>query len=245
MSLNQWIDEYKQKDGLIVPKSEKKGQESIDTTGDGLKHFSQYHALLVRRGESRTEHLIEFEHVVSNCYAEKIKGLLNRSPTKKEEQISHEAIVAVTYAAKLLKSRVRVDIFKYGHRSKFLFLKWFYPNTRPNILNDIVPLKELLNIHFWKAWFGKNPEAIAHIQWCVGFRPNPIRQILQGIYFIFVTTKHSGLNTTNYMMSEACADKNILLDMCLEFWRWRVGDIKKSLIDELEEEHPIVKYWVD
>ncbi len=251
MSLDQWIDEYRQPDGLIVPKNERVGKEFLDTTGDGLKHFSQYHALLVRRGESRLKHLIEFEHVIKSCYVE--RGLLNRSPTKKEEQISHEAVIAVMYAAKLLNSNIRFEILKYGMESRFLFLRWFFPNSESHVLNDIVPLHKLLSIHFWKAWFGKNPETITHMHWCClsdQNYPPLIRMIMQGFYFIFVTTKHSGLNTTNYMMSDAARDKNILLDMCIEFWRWRLNSFNKmgivnSLVDELEINHPIVRYWID
>lgn len=252
MGLRDEISEWRQPDGLICPKSEHVGTETPDQTGDGIKHFSRYHELLVRRGESRPEDLEEFERVIRSCYVR--QGLPNRSPTKKEEQISKDALVAAAYAGWKLKSRIAWEVLDRGNGMRLGPFKWFYPNLFVEYFEKggKVPFKMLFTKKLWSSWMGKNPEVVTHLQWCAlppGERPHALRVLHQALYFCIVTIKHDGLNTLNDMMADAAFGRSSILDMAIEFWHGRLlnaypGGVKQCQSTELEPDHAIVTYWI-
>lgn len=251
MLLKEDIEDYRQPDGLIVPKSEKPGIENPDTTGDGIKHFSMYHALLVKRGESRIPDYNEFEIVLRSCYSR--WGVPHRSKTKTQEQTSKDVLVSASYAAKFMNSKIAYEILNAGNKYRFGPFKWFYPNLFPELFEYgfLIPLKIIFTRRFWKAWMGKNPEIVTHLQWAGlprGHRPHFLRIVYQAFYFCIVGVKHSGLNSLNKMMAETAYGKSALLDICINFWEWRLGlkwksGFVESLTNELEPQHPIVRYW--
>lgn len=253
MGLKEEISEWRQPDGLITPKSERPGTETQDTTGDGIKHFSQYCALLVRRGDARESDLNDFERVIRACYVR--QGLPNRSPTKTQEQISKDALIGASYAGWKMRSRIAWEILDRGNAMRWGPLKWFYPNLFPERFekDGRVPLKMLFTKAFWSSWMGKNPEVITHLQWCglpAGFRPHWLRVLYQAFYFIVVTVSLDHLNSVNFMMADAARDRSRVLDFAICFWSVRLhvkyrGGIKECLSRELEPSHPIVTYWYE
>lgn len=246
------IEKYTQPDGLIIPKRTHDGPPGVDETGDGIKHFCLKHILQVRKGISRPEDFEEFERVIKNCFVDGHYGLLNRSKTKKEEQASKDVYISVSLASKLMKSRIGYEVLNRGNMSRFLFLKWFYPNKDPEkFYKRKFSIKELFTKSFWEQWMGKNPEAVTHMQFCTlppYHRPSMLRVIHMGIYFLVVSTKHSGLCSLNWMMAYASYGEFTFLDLAIEFWeqrinrRWPKG-IKSILENELEPNHPIVRDW--
>lgn len=251
MGLRDEIGDWRQPDGLIAPKSERPGTENPDTTGDGIKHFSMYHGLLVKRGESRPSDLVEFETVIRSCYVR--PGLPHRSPTKTGEQVSKDAIGSAAYAGKKLGSAIPYEILNLGNSMRWGPFKWFYPNLFPERFEKggSIPFRMIFTVEFWSAWMGKNPEVVAHLQWCglpPGHTPHILRIIYQGIYFLVVKTGHTGLNSFNQEMVEAAYGHNSFLDLCMDVWVSRInykwpGGLKQSLTEELEPQHPNVRYW--
>lgn len=251
MSLKEEINEYRQPDGLIVPKSEQVGMENPNTTGDGIKHFSMYHGLLVKRGESRPDDFLEFERVIRSCYVR--TGLPHRSPTKTGEQISKDALIGATYAGKLLNSKIAYEILDRGNAMRWGPFKWFYPNLFPERFEKggEIPWSLVFTKDFWSAWMGKNPEVVTHLQWCglpADHRPHQLRILYQGFYLCIVSVSNDGLNSLNQMMIESAYGKHSILDLCIDFWLWRVGykwprGLVQSLTEELEPQHPTVRYW--
>lgn len=255
MGLREEIQKYRQPDGLIVPKLTHDGPVSQDETGNGLKYFSLYHALLVRRGESTFSDYIEFCNVLLKCRAD-AQGNYFKSPTKTSDQITKDDLCAIAYASKLLKTRHAYDILNYGNSKKLGPLKWFYPNLFPELFEDqanVIPLKYLVQRTFWESWIGKNPEVITHLQNCglpFNHRPHILRFIYQAIYFLVVKMSHSGLCTNNYMMVNSVnSGENSFLDLAVAIWEERLekqwpGGMLEVLTDELESKHPIVRFWI-
>lgn len=246
------IEEYTQPDGLIVPKYEGKAP-GIDQTGDGIKHFCMKHILKVRLGISRPEDFEEFERVIRSCYVYGYSGLLKRSPTKLEEQASKDVYAAVACASKHMKSKIAYDVLNRGNAGKFGLIKWFYPNKDPErFYTKNFGFKDLFTRSFWEQWMGKNPETITHIQFCslpIDHRPHFLRVIHMGIYFLVVSTKHSGLSSMNWMMASTCYGEFTFLDLAIEYWEQRIfkrwpNGIKSILENELEPNHPIARDWV-
>lgn len=249
MGLKEEIADWRQPDGLVVPKSERPGIEGQDTTGDGIKHFCLYHALLVKRGESRPEDFAEFERVIRDCFVR--SGLPHRSPTKIGEQISKDALMAIGYAGKLLRSRVAWEVLNCGNRSRFLWFKWFYPNLFPEYFDRGAkkPLSLIFSKRFWQAWRGMNPEVVCHIQYCglpPGHEPHLIRRIWLWIFFLVTSVKKGSVYSLAYMAAESARGHSSVGDFFIHLWEDRMeraGGIVKRLTEEYEPNHPIVRYW--
>ena len=250
MSLREDIDEWRQPDGLIVPKQERIGVENIDTTGDGIKHFCLYHALLVRRGESKPEDFEEFERVIRSCFIR--PGLPHRSPTKTEEQIGKDAIIAIAYAAKMMNSRLAWEVLNYGNSARFLSIKWFYPNLFPELFENggKVPLSMIFKRNFWQAWIGKNPEVICHLQYAglpSNHEPHFFRKVWLWVFLIVSSVSKGTVYSLAYMMCEIASGKDDYGEIFIEIWKSRIknaGGIINRLKEEYEEDHPLVRYWV-
>jgi len=246
------LEEWRQVDRLVVPKQEHAGVESIDQTGDGIKHFCMAHIVKVRRGESRPADFEEFESVIRSCMVPGYPGLFMRSPTKKFEQATKDVYVAIAYASKILKSNLAYEILNRGNATRLGPLKWFYPNLFPDAFNSCIPFSALLKRTFWECWRGLNPEVIAHLQWCglpSGSRPHRIRVLFQAAYFCWVSTDHSGLCSLNWMMAEGARGQSWLGDHAIQFWEWRLerrwpGGMPTVLRDELQPTHPTVMAWL-
>lgn len=252
MAYWQELEEWRQPDRLVVPKQERQGVENPDQTGDGIKHFCLAHILKIRRGESRPADYDEFEIVMAACQVTGFPGLLNRSPTKTGEQSTKDVYVAASAAANKIGSKLAYQILNRGNMTRLWPLKWFYPNLSPNLFDSKIPIKELLKRNFWECWRGLNPEVITHLQWSGlpgNNRPSFIRVLWQALYFCWVSTKHSGLCSLNWIMADTARDKSWLVDHAVRFWEWRLerrwpGGMPTVLKDELEPSHPIVRFWV-
>jgi hypothetical protein len=251
MGLSEDIKLYQQPDKLIVPRITHEGPVTQDETGDGIKHFCIYHALKVRRGESRPEDLKEFDAVIDRCYKQGYPGIPNRSPTKLEEQISKDAIVAIAYTAKLMKSKHAWLILNAGNSMRLSFLKWFYPNMFPEqFARKTLDTRMYFKRSFWECWMGKNPETICHIQYCGlphDHRPNILRQIWLWVFLLVSSVERGSIYSLAYMMAESAKGYNSLGDFFIHIWEDRmnkVGGMVARLKSEYDADHPIVRYWV-
>lgn len=251
MGLREDIEEWRQPDGLIVPRQERPGTENPDSTGDGIKHFCIYHALLVRRGESRPEDRAEFERVIDACLVR--SGLPHRSPTKTGEQISKDALVGIAYAAKILSSRKAWEILNRGNASRFLWLKWFYANLFPTVFDpgNRPSLKLIFSRGFWEAWMGKNPEVIYHFQACglpPGHSPTAWRMAWFCAHLLLSSTSKGTIYSLSYMMCHAASGRGPIGDFFIELWRGRInkaGGMKARMMEEYDADHPLVRHWHD
>lgn len=249
MGLRSEISDWRQPDGLIVPRQEKPGTENPDTTGDGIKHFCIYHALLVKRGESTPADLVEFEAVIRACFVR--EGLPNRSPTKPGEQITKDALIAIGYAARLLKSDMGYRVLNLGNSCRFLWLKWFYPNMFPRVFDPGVriPLSMALNHWFWEAWMGKNPEVVCHLQYAglpAAHVPHVFRRLWFWGFLVVSSVTAGSIYSIANMMCETAAGHDSFGDFFIHWWHDRLaraGGMQKRLLDEYDEGHPIVRYW--
>ncbi len=250
MGLSEDIKNYQQPDKLVIPKITHAGPITPDETGDGIKHFCLYHALKVRRGESRPEDLAEFDAVISRCYRPGFPGIPNRSPTKTGEQVTKDALVAIAYAAKLLKSRHAWLILNAGNSMRLSFLKWFYPNLFPEKFTlRQLPTQTYFKRTFWECWMGKNPEVVCSLQYC-GLphdqTPNIFRQIWFWIYLCVVSVKKGSIYSITFMMVESAKGQSSIGDFFIHLWEDRInriGGMEARLKEEYDPNHPIVRYW--
>lgn len=229
---------------MIAPR---KQNPEIDSTGNGLLYLSLAHICAYLNGfDVRPE---EFCNFVRNAYEK--QGLLNRSRTKKDDQNGRDDYIGVCAAAKLLLlERLAWEICNAGNHRHFLFFKWFYKNDKPDTL-------EITKLSTWKAWLGRQPATITHIQFCAKVWPHELRIIWQAFEIWRVAKYGMGKPDSSH-------DAIVLHGLMALVWQrnwyqpWYMkkaitfyekqlqlhyGSFGGVLRHVLADNHPIVTYW--
>lgn len=239
MSLKGEIKDWRQDDGLVTPKNELLGQESIDSTGNGLLYASLYYIQLVKNGDARISDLIEFDAMVSRCLS--IQGFLNRSESKgSSEQTGHDDYIGVCAASYLLRSKVALNLIDAGNRKWFIFFKWLYKNNDP-------VRRDILSLDTWRAWFGRMPWNICAMQYSTGLiKPHFLRRVFLALSILLCSMTSSSVLQA-YCRLQCVGERCFMVNLASIVFNWRVdnnGGMANIIALELDRNHPIVRYWV-
>lgn len=260
------LPEFQQPDGLVTPKSERPGQEAPNTTGNGLKYLGLW---LIARWMRLAFDWADnqwFMSVLTRCEVTPEEGagpmqiLLHRGPTKRGEQIAKDDLVTVCTVSYLHRNGYALDIMNTMAAVRLGPFRWFHKNVQPTVMRwfhldfktpGLKWYERFLHMDTWRAWMGKNPEVVAHIQWCglpIGKRPNWLRRAWQAAYLCLVSVKRADLVSLNVQMVLVTQGKCWMLNRAGLRWLRRMreawpGGMKVVLAAELEVGHPIALMW--
>lgn len=162
LKARQRILPYLDADGLVAPRKTKPGE--VNVSGNGLMYLAE-HVLDLRVIDPQAHSGESFRRVVKSCWKDGIVGLLNRSPTHRDQE-GPDDLIAVAAA----DSWVAYCILDYGKNEPArigpMKLRYFYNNVRPGTCYHRDGKR--LN---WSAWLGRQPQVVAHLHWCAGKRP--------------------------------------------------------------------------
>lgn len=231
----------RQPDGLIVPRGTFPGP---DSTGNGLLYLSLAHICAALN--KYPVNAAMFSSLVSQCYVS--TGILNRSPTKLDDQTGWDDYIGVCAAACLIGDKhVAWLSVNAGNKRRFGLFKWFYKNNKPGQFG-------LFSKETWQAWFGRNPSVITHMQFCSGVWPHALRILWQAVDIAQTALFQMGKSHDSVILTYLqvlCWDKHwhkpLVIELALALFRKRLqseyGDFSGVLIHRLDEDHPIVTHW--
>lgn len=232
MSFREELAAYTQPDGLISPDK----NPTPDSTGNGITYTSLAFILLMRRGEAKASDVGDFVSRIFPCFVE--SGLLDRSPTKCDEQTGPDDYIFLALASNLFNTSERYQILKYGQKSRWIFFRYIYNNLAPGLFTG-------------QAWFGRQPQVPAHFMFCCGLMPGFLRSIAWCVALLvsIFKIKDSTSAMLGWAMLEAMSGMTFLGTFTgvlwdLAFRRAWPGGMKAVLEAHLGTEHPVAKYWV-
>ena len=152
--LAHYIDKY----GLVNPKMV--FSTSFDETGNGLFYSGLNILILVIHGFIRSEDRSNFVVAVKNCETDYGSCILNRSPSKKDQNGWDDYISVM---AALWTLGLSGTTHKFLTEAKHWL--WNLNNVEPGRLTA-------------KSFFGRNPRFIAHYYYCCNMNPPMLIRIL-------------------------------------------------------------------
>lgn len=260
------LPEYLQPDTLITPQNKQAGGEAPNSTGNGLKYLGLYLLAKWMRGAFVYYDLTWFLSAVGGCMVASFEGakteqlLLHRGPTKREEQIAKDDVITVCTVSKVFITAIGPRIMATMAAVRMGPFRWFHKNLRPAEMRwfkvdfktpNLRWYERILHMDTWRAWYGKNPEVVAHIQWCglpPGKRPNWLRRAWQAAYLCLVSVKRADLVSMNVQMVIVTRGKCAMLDRAGARWLRRMREawpngMRQALAVEFEAGHPVVLMW--
>jgi hypothetical protein len=233
MSLKDEIIEWTQPNGLVSTVK----YPVDDSTGNGLAYTALYYWLLFKRGEARDPSLCDqFNQIFIKCLVPGYYGLINRSPTKLNDQDGWDDYVCLSAASGKNALNVYVAERIYLHGRGYF---WVY--------NNVTPCK-----FTFQSWLGRSLAFVSHVKSAVGVKPNFIERLvwafsvaLSGIF----DPDNATSRVLSFLMIETMNEKDLV---CLIASKIFFVRLKKKFPGGMKEvvakwigavEHPIVKYW--
>lgn len=247
MNIDYWseIEEWRQIDGLISPRER---NPSPDSTGNGILYLSLAHICAVlNRFEIKA---LEYSLILQSCYTSQYPGILNRSPSKENDQNGWDDYIGVGAACYLMGiPNVSWVSLNAGNIRRFVFFKWFFKNNKPDQFN-------IFSKETWQAWFGRNPSVITHLQLCSSVWPHALRNLWWSLDTFRKAIFSVGKNHQSVILTYLqviCWDRHWnkpwYIKKSVDFFKrqlkYKYGDFKGVLAYELDQNQPIIKYWPD
>jgi hypothetical protein len=232
----------RQVDGLVGPRG---NDPSPDSTGNGLLYLSLAHicAVLNRYPPNAGE----FGAIVRSCYVAGRPGILHRSPTKMDDQNGWDDYIGMAAAARIVGDcHLAWVTLNAGNVRRFGLFKWFFKNNKPDT-------HKLFDQETWQAWFGRNPSAVAHLQFSSGVWPHALRSVWQAID-LTITALRLGKNHDSALLGYLMVlvwDRHWArpwyIEMAVKLFKKRLkfkyGSFRGVLVHRLDADHPIVTHW--
>lgn len=242
MGLLDELEQYRQPNGLY---SNQPHPEN-DSSGNCIAITSLALWLANRLGEFREpkniQRIIDFDKEIHACEVYAYSGLLNRSPTKIDDQQGWDDYVALLTTSG--KNVTNLPICnRILNRSKKLLCS--FNNVDPGVFT-------------FKSCFARYPQFLAHLRFANNLAPNIFFKLLWAVGVFFASFAKSPTSIIlNYMMIEAMNGSSLICTMASVFWSRKmrnqdmatvIGDwlsVSKDAagVDLPNLEHPIVKYW--
>lgn len=232
-----------QPDGLIVPRGKNPGH---DSTGNGILYLSLAHVCAVlNRFPLNT---VEYSHIIKTCYVPGKPGILKRSPTKDDDQNGWDDYIGMAAACRLMGvPQLAWVSLNAGNVRRFWLFKWFFKNNKPES-------HSLFDGETWQAWFGRNPSAVCHLQFCSGVWPHWVRHVWQAVDMIYTAYFRMGKHHDSVILGYLqvlCWDKHWhqplitkkAVDVFKRRLKYKYGDFRGVLSHRLDLDHPILRYW--
>lgn len=121
---------------------------SVDETGNGLLYTSMHIIILVLNKWIKKQDAVEFYELYKKCETESYSSILNRSPTKKDQNGWDDYIGVCAAFFFLGNSSIPSRILADGKKRLFFFTNGKESKDK------------------WKSFFGRNPRFIAHMYYC-------------------------------------------------------------------------------
>lgn len=213
-------------------------------SGNGLRYTAEYFILGCRRGIFQHEGA-SFRHITGSCLV--LPGLYRRSPTAALEGTRIDDLVSIASAAQLLDKTIAEDILRFGRKSYWLY--------NPPVQKS--PLVNLIKQFNFKAWLGRYPGMIAHIEYCAGECPSVFKRLvwLLGVAWCGFNAK---MNQDEWVLSQRLIEayestpyRTYFQDKIVKYWRkqfyknWGEDGMKKLLTVYFGHLHPLAKYALE
>ena len=233
----------RQPDGLIVPRGTFPGP---DSTGNGLLYLSLAHICAALNRYPVNAAMLS--SLVASCYVPGKPGILQRSPTKYDDQNGWDDYIGVCAAAALVGDRHLAWVsLNAGNVRRFWLFKWFFKNNKPHV-------HKLTDRETWQAWFGRNPSAVCHMQFCSGVWPHPLRILWQALDIIHTAlfsmgTRHDAIILTylQVLVWSKHWHRPWVIEIAVKLFKKRLelkyGSFRGVLVHRLDADHPIVTHW--
>lgn len=230
MGLMEELESYRQPNGLYSNQI----NPGNDSSGNCIAITALAMWLAFRTGNLRNPKswmtLNSVYNSIKECLVPGYSGLLNRSPTKLDDQEGWDdyMILTAAMARNALNFPICNRILDHGKLNIYCF-------------NNVTPPRMT-----WQSFLGRYLQFIAHLHFCVAERPSLLSRIgwSLGVMFSSFSSDPSSI-VINSMTIEAMGEQSWLCSNAASFWLLvNKKKIKKNVAKWLgSDEHPIVKYW--